>query len=96
MIVNIHNAEGKRILTIVDDNLIGQKISENGLQLDLSSDFYKGEKRTEEEIEKLVPRSYIMHLVGKKSVAWGIKNNIVEKDKIIAIKNIPHAEVVFL
>lgn len=96
MIVNVHNAEGKKIVTVVDSNLLGKKIIENDLQLDLTSDFYKGEEKTEEEIEKLMLRSYIVHLVGKESISWGIKNEIVEKENVLIIKNIPHTEVLFL
>ena len=37
----------------------------------------------------------IINLTGKKSVDLGVKEKIVDKKRIIKIKGIPHAEVVF-
>ena len=54
MLVKVHkNTEGQILLAICDDDLIGKKFEEGNLQLDLSSDFYKGEEKSEDEIMDL-------------------------------------------
>jgi len=93
MIVKIHKTfDGRTILAICDSDLIGKKFEENDLQLDLTSNFYKGEEKSDEEILELFKTASIINLVGEKSVNLGIKARIIDKIHIIKIKNIPHAE----
>ena len=96
MIVKVHKADTKKIVTIVDSDLIGKKFEEKNLQLDLTVDFYKGEERTEEEIKDITKDAYIVHLVGEESINFGLKMGWLDKDNIIKIKNIPHAETMFI
>jgi hypothetical protein len=97
MIVKIHKTSDRRIiLAVCDSNLIGKKFEEKGLQLDLCSDFYKGEEKTEQEICDLFKQAYIVNLVGKESISLALKEEIIEKENIIKIKNVPHAEAVII
>ena len=45
MIVKIHKRDDRTILAVCDSDLIGRTFTEGERQLDLSSDFYKGEER---------------------------------------------------
>jgi len=65
-------------------------------KLDLSSDFYKGEEKTGEEIIKLFEQAYMINLVGQKSVKLGLKSKIISKKDIIKIKDIPYVQAVSL
>ena len=96
MITKVHNADGKKIITITDSQLMGKKFVEGVKQLDLNGEFYKGEEKTEEEIKDLCTSAYIIHFVGKQSVGIGMNMGLIERDSIIKIKNIPHAEVIFV
>jgi len=66
MIVKEHINEGKLILALCDKNLLGKKIEDQNIQLDLSSSFYKGEEADIEELKKLIKKAYIINAVGKK------------------------------
>ena len=49
--------DGQLLLAICDSNLKGKKFSENGIQLDLSSEFYNGEEMDEDDrnvVKKLI------------------------------------------
>ena len=95
MIVKVHKTQGKRkLLAICDNDLIGKKFEEKNLQLDLTVDFYKGEEKSEKELIELIKDSYIVNIVGKKSINLAIKLGIVNKKNIIKIKNIPHAQTI--
>jgi hypothetical protein len=95
MLVKIHKTpDSRKIVAICDNNLIGQKFEEKNLQLDLSSDFYKGEDKTEEEIIKLIKDSYVINVVGEKSVNLCLELGVLDSKDIIKIKNIPHAQAV--
>lgn len=95
MIVKAHKTQdGRNILAICDDGLIGKKFVEKNLQLDLSSSFYKGEKKSEEGVKQLIKDSYIVNIVGKKSIGFCLKLGVVNKENIIKIKKIPHAQAI--
>lgn len=97
MIVKVHKGpEGKNIVSICDKEIIGKKFNEKKLQLDLSSNFYKGKERTEEEIRKIVKDAYTLNIVGEKSVGFCLKEGWISKDKIIKIRNIPYALCLFV
>ena len=94
--VNVHNAQGKKIITIVDSQLIGKHFEQGRRQLDMASNFYKGEEMPESKIKQIVPSAYIVHIVGKESIAFAQREHIIGKGmKMITIAGIPHAEIVF-
>ena len=93
MIVKIHKTlEGRVILAVCDSDLAGKKFEEGKLQLDLSGGFYKGEEMEEKKILGLFKVVHVVNLVGEKAVALGIKAGIIEKDRVIKVKGIPHAQ----
>ncbi len=95
MIIKVHKTQdGRKITALCDNDLIGKKFEEKNLQLDLTSNFYKGEEKTKEEIIELIKGSYILNLAGKKSTNLAIKLGIIRKENIIKIKNIPHAQAI--
>jgi hypothetical protein len=91
MIVKIHKTpDGRIILAVCDSEILGKKFEEKGLQLDLSSDFFKGNEMKEEEIISLFKKAYIVNLNGEKAVKLGVREGVVSE--VIRIKGIPHAE----
>ena len=53
-IVKLHKSpEGKTILAVCDAEIAGKYFEEGDLQLDLSSNFYKGEEMAEPRIKEL-------------------------------------------
>ena len=97
MIVKLHKSpERKNILSMCDKEIIGKKISEKKLQLDLSSNFYKGEEKTDDEVREMVKEAYVLNIVGEKSVGFCLKEGWISKDKVIKIKNTPYAICLFV
>ena len=95
MIVKIHKTQdGKKIVAVCDEELIGKKFKEKSIQLDLSSNFYKGEKKSEEEIIKMFDDAYIVNMVGKNAINLGKKVGIVLENNIIYVQKIPHAQAI--
>jgi len=97
MIVKVHNRSGgKKIISICDKELVGKKFNEKKIQLDLSSNFYKGKEKTEEDVRKIVKEAYILNIAGKKSVGFCLKEGWISKNNIMRIKNIPYATCLFI
>lgn len=96
-IVKVNKVSDRRlILAICDSDLVGKKFDDGKLQLDLTGEFYQGEEMDDEKIMCLLPKTYILNLVGKESVDFGVKHELVENKNIKKVKNIPHAQVMLL
>lgn len=96
ILVKIHqNPEGQKIMALCDKELLGKKFEEGNRQLDLTTDFYKGEEKSEQEIKELFKDVYIINLVGKKSLQL-VEKFKLSPERIITVQGIPHAEIVLV
>lgn len=91
MMVKIHKAEKRAIISICDKELIGKKFEENDLQLDVSKLFYNGQDISEEEALKVVNDADSLNIVGKNSIKFALENKLIDEANIIRVKKIPHA-----
>ena len=82
------------IVAVCDSDLVGKKIEEGKKQLDLSSSFYDGEEKNEEEILNIIDNSYMINAVGEKSISLLDKFGLVDKERVLRVNNIPHAQVI--
>jgi len=94
MLVKIHKSY-RIVVAICDSNLIDKKFEQGNLQLDLTTEFFKGEKKTESQvleiIEDAVREDASFNIVGEKSVACALKAGIIDKQRIKKIQGIPVA-----
>lgn len=93
MFAKIHKSGDRNIIAICDEDLIGKKFAEKNLILDITERFYKGEKLNPEQVLELMKDSLNLNIVGEESINIALKNNIIEKESIIKIQGIPHAQV---
>ncbi len=94
LIVNVKESSTGVLLIVTDKEILGKKFEEGKKQLDLTSDFYKGEEKSKEEVKKMIIESRHVHLTGKESVAIGVEMDFVNPEHILYVQNVPHAEVV--
>ena len=95
MIVKLHKTtEGNRIVVVCDNELVGKRFEEGKLQLDLTSNFYKGEEKKEDEIIELLSYPCTLNVVGKKSMNFFLKLGKIDKNRILIIKDAPHAQAI--
>ncbi len=94
MLVKIHKAGGKKIVSIADKELIGKDLEDGEKYLKISECFYKGEEMSGKEILNELEDANSLNIVGKDSINFCIKNKIVDKENILKIKNVPHAIVI--
>ena len=82
------------LLAACDENLIGKEFEEGKYHLEISEKFYKGEKITKEVLKKFLEESTIANLVGKETIKCAIELGLIDPDRVIKIKGIPHAQMV--
>lgn len=93
MYVKIHKSDDSVVTAICDENLIGKTFSENEKEISISERFYKGEKKSEEEVIDILKNATNLNLVGEQTINLTLKLKIITKDSIILIKEIPHAQI---
>ncbi len=95
MILKKHINEGRLILALCDDSLIGKKIEDKGIILDLSSAFYKGEKSDDKNTLSLIGKAYLVNAVGEETIAFLSGLDFVSEKDIRRVKNVPYVHIVF-
>lgn len=93
MYLKIHKSGDRHVVAVCDEDLIGKKFTQGKLVLEVSERFYKGIKLSEEETYKLMKDAINLNIIGKKAINLALKNDLIDKENIIKIKNIPHAQV---
>jgi len=88
----MHRREKTKITVICDEELLGKKFEENGMQLEVSERFYKERKINDNEAVSAMEEATILNITGKSIVKLAIENKIIKKENIIYIEGIPHAE----
>mgnify|MGYP000542395452 CR=1 FL=1 len=85
------------VVAICDENLIDREIrTKDKLKVKISKSFYGGQLINEAEALKLMRRATIGNLIGRRIVELAEKNGFIEKENIILINGIPHAQFVKL
>lgn len=95
MIVKKHKTkDGRLVLSLCDSALIGNVFEDGKLQLNLQSDFYKGEELNDLKIEVLVESAYMIIFTGENAVNFGLKRNLVLKKNIRKICKVPYTQTI--
>ena len=87
MIIKIHKTK----YSICDEKLIGKIIEDKNIKINLSERFYKGEEIPEKRVVEILKDADSINLVGRKAVETGLKADVIKKENIKKIKDIPFA-----
>ena len=93
MYVKFHTHGDRTVVAICDKELIGKKLKDKNISIEITERFYKGELKSEQEVCKIFQEATNMNIIGKKAIELALKQGIIAKDSIKTIKNIPHAQI---
>ena len=96
MIVKKHESREGILLAVCDSDILGKKFETEKLQLDLTSSFYQGEEKTEEELRELMKTAYIINAVGEKTISFLKAEGLVDEENVLRIENVPHVQIVLV
>ncbi len=94
MYIKMHKDNSSEVTAISDENLIGKSLEDEKISLLVGERFYKGEKVSEEEAAKILEKSKNINAVGEESVKLCVKLGLVDEDKVVKIKGVPHAQII--
>ena len=82
------------LLAISDLTIIGKVFEEKDLQIEVSKDFYHDKECNSDHVKKLFRNATIINAVGKNIISLMVKDNLVEKESVLIIGGVPHAQVI--
>jgi len=92
--IKIYKTGNDVLIGACDEKLIGKKFVDGKFQINVTKEFYDGERITEEILKKYLENATIANLVGEKTVQCAIKMGLIDPDCILRIKGVPHAQMV--
>ena len=82
------------VIGACDEELLGKRFIDGKFQIDVSKQFYDGDRVDKKTLEKYLLDATIANLVGKETVTCAIKLGLVDPDCILKIKGVPHAQMI--
>jgi hypothetical protein len=92
--IKIYRRGNDLIIAACDENLLGKRFEEGKFQLEVTKEFYEGERIDIETFKKYLLEATIANLVGNQTIKCAIESGIINSDCVIKIGGIPHAQMV--
>jgi len=92
--IKIYKKGNELLIGACDEELIGKKFEDGKFQIDVSKNFYDGERVTPKSLKNYLQNATIANLVGKATIKVALEMGLIDKESIIKIKGIPHAQMV--
>jgi len=87
--VRVSDYQKNTMLNICDSELLGKKITQDELNMNISENYYGGKLVEKEEAKSLIKNSSIINMVGKESVSLSIELGIGSENGVKTISGIP-------
>ena len=89
-----HKHASEVLLGACDEDIMGKVFKEGELKLEVSEEFYKGEKVADEVFITMLKASTIANLTGTHVVNLAIQEGLVLEECILKVDGISHAQVI--
>jgi len=94
--IKLYRSAEDLILGACDKELLGKTFTDGERQIDVSERFYQGDIIEPEELKSLLSDATIANLVGKKTIDVALEMELVDKDSLLIIDDVPHAQIVHM
>ncbi|MBM3309582.1 MAG: DUF424 family protein, partial [Candidatus Altiarchaeales archaeon] len=82
------------LVAACDREILGKKFSHGRLQIEVNEKFYKGDLAGVEEVFSALEKASIANIVGNNIVERALEKSWVDKEKVIDIGGVKHAQIV--
>ena len=84
------------LVAICDKELLGKTLKTKDLEVKVDEKFYGGKLVNEDSCIDLMKKATIGNLIGKRIVELALKEGFIERENILYIGDIPHAQFIKL
>jgi hypothetical protein len=91
--VKVHETAGGTVIGACDTHLVGKKLVEKGLRIEISKEFYFERHASEEELVEIIETCMTANIVGEKAVESYCRKNPDARGAVRKICGVPHLQV---
>ena len=91
--LRVIRTQGEVLVIVCDSELLGKKFKQGKLRLEVKESFYRGTEANVKECIAALRKATIANLVGS-IVGHAVKAGIIERENVLRIQNVPHAQLV--
>jgi hypothetical protein len=92
--IKIYEQGENLVIGACDEHLLGKKFIDGKFKIDVSKNFYEGQRINKDALVDYLKNATIANLVGEEAVNCAIKIGLINPNCILRIKGIPHAQLV--
>ncbi len=96
MYVNTRRSQNEILVSVCDKEILGKSFSEGDVHLEVSKGFYEGDLVSIKELPDLLSKATIANLSGNKVVEEAINLGFVEKEHVLVVSGVKHAQIIVL
>lgn len=82
------------MLAISDASILGKRFEEGDMQIEVTDDFYSGSTCNKADALKLIKNATIINAVGNNIIGFMVEKKFIEKDRVLKIGGVPHAQII--
>ena len=92
--VKVHRRGGDMLIAACDGDLLGRTLKEGELRLEVSKEFYGGDQGEEDMLINRLSAATVANLVGHEVCRIAAENDFIDRDCVVIIEGVPHAQMV--
>ena len=92
--VKVHRHGGDVLIAACDDDLIGRKLKDGELRLEVSDEFYGGDRGDEEMLLNRLSMATMANLVGEEVCRIAAEHDYIDRECVLNIEGVPHAQMI--
>jgi len=92
--VKVHRHGVDLLVAACDEPLLGRKLKEGQLRLDVSAEFYGGDQGAEDMLLSRLTTATMANLVGQEVCRIAAEHGFIDEDCVMTIEGVPHAQMV--
>lgn len=96
MIVNERDTPKGLLVSVCDDDVLGETFADGPVSLTVTEEFYGGDRVEEEAVVDSLRRATIANLVGVHAVALAIEHGFVDERNVLDVGRTRHAQLLRL
>lgn len=94
ILAKVHKADDRVVLALCDSELFGKRFTESEKQLDLTSEFFRGEPVEKDFLEQLVHGASCILAIGKEAIAALVGMGVLQEKETKTLAGIPYTHLV--
>ena len=96
MIVNERETPEGRLVSVCDEDVIGETFENDGVPFDVTEAFYDGERVDAERVVTSLARARVANIVGTRSVTLAVDHGFVDEANVLDLGGTHHAQLIRL